>query len=47
VAAVDNVEQGEWTDPEFLDRIRSHAIMIDIGEAEHKTLNLTLAPSSR
>jgi Carboxypeptidase regulatory-like domain len=47
VAAVDNVEPGEWTDPEFLDRIRSRALMIDVGEAEHKTLNLTLAPSSR
>jgi hypothetical protein len=44
VIALDNVEQGEWTDPDFLERIRDRAVPIEIGEGEKKTFDLTLSP---
>jgi protocatechuate 3,4-dioxygenase beta subunit len=44
VAAVDDVEQGEWFDPEFLDQIKDAAAKVRIGEGEQKTQDLK-APS--
>jgi hypothetical protein len=44
VAAVDDVEQGEWFDPEFLDQIKEAAAKVKIGEGEQKTQDLK-APS--
>jgi len=44
VAAVDDVEQGEWFDPEFLDQIKDAATKVRIGEGEQKTQDLK-APS--
>jgi hypothetical protein len=40
--AVDFVEQGEWSDPEFLERVRERAVPVSLAEGEHKTLDLTL-----
>jgi hypothetical protein len=44
VIAVDDVEQGEWFDPEFLDQIKDAATKVKIGEGEQKTQDLK-APS--
>lgn len=40
VVAVDDVEQGEWFDPVFLDQIRGRAIKIKIEEGEQHTQDL-------
>jgi hypothetical protein len=40
IVAIDDVEQGEWYDPTFLERIRSGAKRISLGEGETKTLDL-------
>jgi hypothetical protein len=41
-AAVDSVEDGEWQDPEFLERLREPASRVTIREGETKTLTLPL-----
>jgi len=41
--AVDYVEQGEWTDPEYLEKIKGSAATVSIGDGETKTLDLKLA----
>jgi len=41
--AVDSVEPGEATDPEFLERIRSKATRFSVTEGEIKTIDLKLA----
>jgi hypothetical protein len=46
VAAVDDVEPGEWFDPEFLDQIKDEATKVRIGEGEQKTQDLK-APSTQ
>ena len=38
--AVDDVEQGEWFDPEFLDQIKDDAIKVKVEEGEQKTQDL-------
>jgi hypothetical protein len=43
-AAVDDVEQGEWFDPAFLERLRERATTLKIGEGEERTMDLK-APS--
>ena len=43
LAAVDVVEQGEWYDPRFLDRLRSGAVRLSLDQGEAKALNLTLS----
>jgi hypothetical protein len=45
VVAVDDVEQGEWFDPAFLDQMKDRATTAKIGEGEQKTLDLK-APAS-
>jgi hypothetical protein len=40
VVAVDDVEQGEWFDPEFLDQIKNDAANVKVGEGEQKTQDL-------
>ena len=42
VAAVDYLEDGEWQDPEFLERLREDASRVSIREGETKTLTLQL-----
>jgi hypothetical protein len=46
IVAVDKLEGGQWPDPDFLDRIRSKANTVTIGEGETKTIDLkvTTAP---
>ena len=44
VAAVEDVEQGEWFDPAFLDQIKGGATRLTLGEGEQKTQDLK-APS--
>lgn len=44
--AVDYVEQGEWSDPEYLDRVKTDATSIRIGEGETKTLDLKITSTS-
>jgi hypothetical protein len=42
VAAVDQVEDGEWQDPEFLERLREAASRVTMREGEAKTVTLPL-----
>ncbi len=44
--ALDSVQQGEWADPEFLERLRARATRIALGDGETKALDLKLTPSS-
>ena len=44
VVAVDDVEQGEWFDPGFLERVKDAATKLTIGEGEQRTEDLK-APS--
>ena len=38
--AVDYIAQGEWGDPELLDRLKTRAAHLDLDEGETKTINL-------
>ncbi|MBW8713570.1 MAG: carboxypeptidase regulatory-like domain-containing protein, partial [Acidobacteria bacterium] len=40
--AVDYLAQGEWNDPEVLERLKSKATSFSLDEGQTKTLNLTL-----
>jgi hypothetical protein len=40
VVAVDYVEQGQWLDPEYLERLRPAATRVTIGDAEAKSIDL-------
>jgi protocatechuate 3,4-dioxygenase beta subunit len=40
--AIDYLAQGEWNDPDVLERLKSRASSFSINEGETKTLNLTL-----
>jgi hypothetical protein len=42
VAAVDSLEEGEWQDPEFLERLREDASRVSFREGESKTVGLEL-----
>jgi hypothetical protein len=42
---VDDVEVGEWSDPEYLGRIRERATPFSIGEGETKSVELKLSTS--
>ena len=44
LAAVEVVQQGEWFDSRFLERLRSSAARLSVDEGEAKDLNLTLSP---
>jgi hypothetical protein len=45
VVAVDDVEQGEWFDPAFLERMRRHAVRVRLSEGEQQTRDVRLAGS--
>jgi hypothetical protein len=45
--AVDFVEQGEWSAPDFLERVRERAVPFSVAEGEHKPLDLTLVSLAR
>ena len=42
VAAVDSLEEGEWQDPEFLERLREAATRVTLRDGETKTVGLQL-----
>ena len=42
VAAVDYLEEGEWQDPEFLERLRESATRVTLRDGETKTVGLQL-----
>jgi len=42
VVAVDYVEQGQWLDPEYLERLRPSATRVTIGDAEAKSVDLKI-----
>ncbi len=42
--AVDFIEPGQATDPEFLDRLQNRGISLSLGEGEAKALDLKLTP---
>ena len=44
LAAVEVVEQGEWFDPRFLERLRPVSANLSIDDGESQELNLTLSP---
>jgi len=41
-AAVDSVESGQWTDPEFLQALRSRATMFSVNDGESKAINVRI-----
>lgn len=43
VVATDDVEQGEWFDPEFLDEIKARAVKVTVGEADQRTRDLKVS----
>jgi sarcosine oxidase gamma subunit len=45
VVAVDDVEQGEWFDPSFLERMRRHAVRVRLGEGDAQVQAVRLAGS--
>ena len=45
VIVVDDVETGEWTDPEYLARVRERATPFSIADGEKKSLELKLSSS--
>jgi protocatechuate 3,4-dioxygenase beta subunit len=46
VVAVDNIEPGEWGDPEVLSRIRDHAAALSLGDGETRVIDLKLSTGS-
>jgi hypothetical protein len=44
VVAVEEVDQGEWFDPTYLDQIRNRATKIRIEEGDQRTQDLKVAP---
>jgi hypothetical protein len=42
IAAVDDVEPGEWYDPAFLQRLVSSAVKVTIAEGEKKVQDLKI-----
>jgi hypothetical protein len=46
IVAMSDVENGAWTDPEFLAQAREHAVKLTVGDGEKKTIDLvvTAAP---
>ena len=46
IIAIDTLEPGQWTDPEFLERARSQARTLTIMDGETKTIDLKIATAS-
>ncbi len=40
VVATDDVEQGEWFDPEFLEQVKDKAVKVTLGESDQRTQDL-------
>jgi hypothetical protein len=47
VIAVDQIEQGEWMDPDFLERARSKASTIAVGDGETKSIDLKVTAAAQ
>jgi hypothetical protein len=45
--AVDVLEEGEWSEPDFLERVRERAVRLSLAEGDHKPLDLTLVSLAR
>jgi len=45
VVAMTDVENGAWTDPDFLAAAREHATKLSVGDRETKTIDLTVSPT--
>ena len=45
VAAMSDVEQGAWTDPEFLTQVRDRATKFSLADGESKTIDLVVVPA--
>ena len=44
ITAIEDVEQGEWFDPGFLDEIKGRATKIRIEEGDQRTQDLKVSP---
>ena len=42
IIAIDKLETGQWTDPDFLERLRFKATAFTLSEGETKTVDLKL-----
>ena len=42
IVAVDDVEQGEWFDPAFLEKVRPDATRVSVSEGEKKKQDLRI-----
>jgi hypothetical protein len=47
VAATDDVDEGEWYEPAFLESLRSGATPLSIGDGETKTLTIRMKTAGR
>jgi len=47
VLAVDRIQNGDWMDPEYLDRVRGNATSLRLGEGDTQTLTLRLLEQPR
>jgi Carboxypeptidase regulatory-like domain len=47
LVALDDVEQGAWYDPSFLEKVRSSAVRVSVNEGEVRSQPLKLASSER
>jgi protocatechuate 3,4-dioxygenase beta subunit len=45
IVAIDYVDPNEWTEPDYLERIRSKATSVTIGEGETKSVDLRISPA--
>jgi hypothetical protein len=43
--AMTDVEQGAWTDPDFLSQARDRALKFSIADGEKKTIDLRVTPA--
>jgi protocatechuate 3,4-dioxygenase beta subunit len=46
IVAIDYVDPNEWTEPDYLERIRSKATSVTIGEGETKSVDLKITTAS-
>ena len=45
IVAVDDVEQGEWFDPSYLEQIRNRATKVRVDEGDQRTQDLKVSSS--
>jgi hypothetical protein len=46
IVALDYVDANEWTEPEYLERVRSKATSVTINEGETKSIDLKINTAS-